>query len=149
MLHSYMDANTFIQSWSVLDVMQAAAHSHMITTNKGPNEFCNNNKEENIFTVILFDLLEKLPNAEVQFLQNWLQPQSDIMRWNQRPQEDAQHFRNKRQLIHVHRKAFNVSATKIRHDSHQQTQQIRFFQLLKCSFDVYSPRLYEITIPGM
>lgn len=44
-------------------------------------------------TVVLFDLLKELPDAKVQLLQNWLQPQTHLVRRNQRPQEKRQHCR--------------------------------------------------------
>lgn len=31
-------------------------------------------------TVVLFDLLKELPDAKVQLLQNWLQPQTHLVR---------------------------------------------------------------------
>lgn len=40
--------------------------------------------------MILFYFPKELPDAEVQFLQNWLQPQTNVMRRHQRPQEDGQ-----------------------------------------------------------
>lgn len=44
-----------------------------------------------VVTVVLFDSLKELADAKVQFLQNRLQPQTDVMRRDQRPQENGEH----------------------------------------------------------
>lgn len=80
-----------------------------------------------VVTVVLFDSLKELADAKVQFLQNRLQPQTDVMRGDQRPQENGEHCGGEYSQdpscsVHTHEQA-------------------------SCPHD--SPRTYEMTIPGM
>lgn len=50
-------------------------------------------------TVVLLDLLKKLSDAKVQFLHNWFEPQTDIVRRNQRPEENGNDCRQKSEFL--------------------------------------------------
>lgn len=89
-----------------------------------------------VVTVVLFDSLKELADTKVQFLQNRLQPQTDVMRWDQRPQENGEHCGGGVYSQTPRRTLNQLPCCSVR--THEQTLCPR-----------NSPRTYEMTIPGM
>lgn len=85
-------------------------------------------------TVVLFDSLKELADTKVQFLQNRLQPQTDVMRGDQRPQENGEHCGGK------HSQAPRLSVNQ------PPSCSVGTHEQASCPHD--SPRTYEMTIPG-